>query len=52
MTSSPIDRITDIIDPGDALGEVLFGLIMALTLTVGSRLVLRSPLVVEAPFAD
>ncbi|MBX5065647.1 VIT1/CCC1 transporter family protein [Rhizobium lentis] len=39
MTSSAIDRITDIIDPGDALGEVLFGLIMALTLTVGSRLV-------------
>ncbi|KKZ89255.1 VIT family protein [Rhizobium phaseoli] len=39
MTSNPIDRITKIIDPGDALGEVLFGLIMALTLTVGSRLV-------------
>jgi VIT family len=29
------------LDPGDALGEVLFGLIMALTWTVGSRLVLR-----------
>ncbi|MDK4736773.1 VIT1/CCC1 transporter family protein [Rhizobium sp. CNPSo 3490] len=39
MTSNPIGRVTDIIDPGDALGEVLFGLIMALTLTVGSRLV-------------
>lgn len=39
MTSSPIGRITNIIDPGDALGEVLFGLIMALTFTVGSRLV-------------
>ncbi|MBX5150198.1 VIT family protein [Rhizobium lentis] len=39
MTSNPIDRVADIIDPGDALGEVLFGLIMALTLTVGSRLV-------------
>ncbi|RFB96478.1 VIT family protein [Rhizobium leguminosarum bv. trifolii] len=39
MTSKPIGRLTNIIDPGDALGEVLFGLIMALTLTVGSRLV-------------
>jgi VIT1/CCC1 family predicted Fe2+/Mn2+ transporter len=39
MTSNLIGRITSIIDPGDALGEVLFGLIMALTLTVGSRLV-------------
>ncbi|OWV75810.1 VIT family protein [Rhizobium sp. R634] len=39
MTSNPTGRITTIIDPGDALGEVLFGLIMALTLTVGSRLV-------------
>ncbi|MBB4289560.1 VIT1/CCC1 family predicted Fe2+/Mn2+ transporter [Rhizobium leguminosarum] len=39
MTSNPIGHITNIIDPGDALGEVLFGLIMALTLTVGSRLV-------------
>ncbi|RWX17437.1 VIT family protein [Rhizobium hidalgonense] len=39
MTSNLIGRITNIIDPGDALGEVLFGLIMALTLTVGSRLV-------------
>ncbi|CCM77448.1 VIT1/CCC1 transporter family protein [Rhizobium mesoamericanum] len=36
-TSRP--RIADVIDPGDALGEVLFGLIMALTFTVGSRLV-------------
>jgi hypothetical protein len=34
-------RITNIIDPGDALGEVLFGLIMALTWTIGSRLVLE-----------
>ncbi|RUL97164.1 VIT1/CCC1 transporter family protein [Rhizobium chutanense] len=41
MSSSPIDRIRDIINPGDALGEVLFGLIMALTLTVGSRLVVK-----------
>ncbi|AHG45005.1 VIT family [Rhizobium leguminosarum bv. trifolii CB782] len=39
MTSNLIGRITKIIDPGDALGEVLFGLIMALTWTVGSRLV-------------
>jgi VIT1/CCC1 family predicted Fe2+/Mn2+ transporter len=39
MTSNLTGRITHIIDPGDALGEVLFGLIMALTLTVGSRLV-------------
>ncbi|OHV20859.1 MULTISPECIES: VIT1/CCC1 transporter family protein [Rhizobium] len=39
MTSKLIGRITNIIDPGDALGEVLFGLIMALTWTVGSRLV-------------
>ncbi|MBB3523264.1 VIT1/CCC1 transporter family protein [Rhizobium sp. BK456] len=39
MTSNPTGRITKIIDPGDALGEILFGLIMALTLTVGSRLV-------------
>ncbi|MBB5575418.1 hypothetical protein GGD50_004053 [Rhizobium paranaense] len=38
MASNLIHRITDIIDPGDALGEVLFGLIMALTFTVGSRL--------------
>ncbi|TBZ45248.1 VIT1/CCC1 transporter family protein [Rhizobium leguminosarum] len=41
MTSSPMGRITNIIDPGDALGEVLFGLIMALTWTIGSRLVLE-----------
>ncbi|MBB4236615.1 VIT1/CCC1 transporter family protein [Rhizobium esperanzae] len=41
MTSNPIDHITDIIDPGDALGEVLFGLIMALTFTVGARLVVN-----------
>ncbi|MGH8577013.1 MAG: VIT1/CCC1 transporter family protein [Gammaproteobacteria bacterium] len=27
------------LDPGDALGEVLFGLIMALTFTVGARLI-------------
>src|SRR5262245_40760946 len=27
------------IDPGDALGEVLFGLIMVLTFTVGARLI-------------
>ncbi|MGV4796680.1 VIT1/CCC1 transporter family protein [Rhizobium sp. F40D2] len=39
MSSNPIDRITNIIDPGDALGEVIFGLIMALTWTVGSRLI-------------
>lgn len=36
---SGMSRITDAIDPGDALGEVLFGLIMALTFTVGSRLI-------------
>ncbi|MDL2409206.1 VIT family protein [Rhizobium calliandrae] len=39
MSSRTIRRIADVIDPGDALGEVLFGLIMALTLTVGSRLI-------------
>ncbi len=33
-------HIADVIDPGDALGEILFGLIMALTFTVGSRLIL------------
>ncbi len=33
--------IFDDLDPGDALAEVLFGLIMALTWTVGSRLVMR-----------
>jgi len=32
-------QIADVIDPGDALGEVLFGLIMALTFTVGSRVI-------------
>jgi len=32
-------HIMEVIDPGDALGEVLFGLIMALTFTVGSRLI-------------
>ena len=39
MTESSRPHIADVIDPGDALGEVLFGLIMALTFTVGSRLV-------------
>lgn len=38
MESSKL-HITDVIDPGDALGEILFGLIMALTFTVGSRLI-------------
>jgi len=33
--------IFDNLDPGDALGEVLFGLIMALTWTLAPRLVLR-----------
>jgi hypothetical protein len=32
-------QIADVIDPGDALGEVLFGLIMALTFTVCSRVI-------------
>ncbi|HEY7687695.1 MAG TPA: VIT1/CCC1 transporter family protein [Dongiaceae bacterium] len=36
MTSRLIHRY---IDPGDALGEVLFGLIMVLTFTVGARLI-------------
>jgi VIT1/CCC1 family predicted Fe2+/Mn2+ transporter len=36
-----ISSIFDDLDPGDALAEVLFGLIMALTWTVGSRLVMR-----------
>jgi len=35
MASNTLRRITDVIDPGDAL----FGLIMALTFTVGSRLI-------------
>jgi VIT1/CCC1 family predicted Fe2+/Mn2+ transporter len=39
MNMSPGSIFADL-DPGDALGEVLFGLIMALTWTVGSRLVL------------
>ncbi|WP_037076510.1 VIT1/CCC1 transporter family protein [Rhizobium mesoamericanum] len=39
MTETSRPHIADVIDPGDALGEVLFGLIMALTFTVGSRLV-------------
>ncbi|MBW9054462.1 VIT1/CCC1 transporter family protein [Rhizobium mesosinicum] len=39
MTSNTTSQFANIIDPGDALGEVLFGLIMALTWTVGSRLV-------------
>ena len=39
MASNIVHRITDVIDPGDALGEVLFGLIMALTFTIGSRLI-------------
>lgn len=33
-------RILKFIDAGDALGEVLFGLIMALTFTIGARLVI------------
>ena len=36
MTSRLIHRY---IEPGDALGEVLFGLIMVLTFTVGARLI-------------
>ncbi len=36
-----ISSIFDDLDPGDALAEVLFGLIMALTWTVGSRLVMQ-----------
>ena len=41
MKPKGILSIFENLDPGDALGEVLFGLIMALTWTVGSRLVLR-----------
>lgn len=40
MMNMPASSIFADLDPGDALGEVLFGLIMALTWTVGSRLVL------------
>jgi VIT1/CCC1 family predicted Fe2+/Mn2+ transporter len=39
MKATPIARLLKCIDPGDALGEVLFGLIMALTFTIGARLV-------------
>src|SRR5262245_38100329 len=35
MNESPIHRY---LDPGDSLGEALFGLIMALTVTLGARL--------------
>jgi hypothetical protein len=35
LSESPIHRH---LDPGDSLGEVLFGLIMALTVTLGARL--------------
>lgn len=41
MKPKGIFSIFENLDPGDALGEVLFGLIMALTWTVGSRLVLQ-----------
>lgn len=41
MKPTGIFSIFENLDPGDALGEVLFGLIMALTWTIGSRLVLR-----------
>lgn len=41
MKSSLFSSLSNIIDPGDALGELLFGLIMALTWTVGSRLILE-----------
>lgn len=41
MTLKRLSSIFDNLDPGDAIGEVLFGLIMALTWTVGSRLVLN-----------
>lgn len=41
MKPKGIFSIFENLDPGDALGEVLFGLIMALTWTVGSRLVLH-----------
>ncbi len=41
MKPKGIFSIFENLDPGDALGEVLFGLIMALTWTIGSRLVLR-----------
>jgi len=39
MNESPIHRH---LDPGDSLGEVLFGLIMALTVTLGARLAAAS----------
>ena len=41
MKSSLFSSISNMVDPGDAPGEVLFGLIMALTWTVGSRLILE-----------
>lgn len=41
VTPRMIRSLFDTLDPGDALGEVLFGLIMALTWTVGSRLVMQ-----------
>ncbi len=41
MALKTISSIFDDLDPGDALAEVLFGLIMALTWTVGSRLVMQ-----------
>jgi hypothetical protein len=41
VTLNTICSIFDDLDPGDALAEVLFGLIMALTWTVGSRLVMH-----------
>jgi hypothetical protein len=40
MQFKPITLALKFIDAGDALGEVLFGLIMALTFTMGARLVM------------
>ncbi|KQV83343.1 hypothetical protein ASC90_20480 [Rhizobium sp. Root1220] len=39
MQGNIVAHALKFIDAGDALGEVLFGLIMALTFTVGARLV-------------
>ncbi len=41
VTFRTIRSIFETLDPGDALAEVLFGLIMALTWTIGSRLVMQ-----------
>jgi VIT1/CCC1 family predicted Fe2+/Mn2+ transporter len=40
MHTKPIRHILMLIDPSDALAEALFGLIMALSFTIGARLVM------------